>query len=105
MKIKWVVEPAPTGRYRSFAHRNWPHGELDGEYAFKIRCEDNYTAKRARGEQPHAPLKVTVADRSKCAKGWDVRTLKGEFATLLEAKAAAQAFADKYPHIFKNIEA
>lgn len=106
-KIKWKVQDAPTGPYRSFGHWGWPVGTVDGEHAFSIHCKDAYTPARARGEQPHAPLTLHVADRRdayKDGKGaWVLRKMKGEFASLLEAKLAAQLFLDAQPDVFKVV--
>ncbi len=104
-KIKWKVSGAPTGHYRSFMARSWPSGYINGDqYAFAFRCEDDYTPARARGEQPHAPIKVTICDyRQSMQNGqgaWKVRTLVGEHATLEAAKAAAQTFLDAHPEFF-----
>ena len=104
MKIVWRVDPEWTGEYRSFRHRNWPSGEVNGDIALSIRCttSDDYTPKRARGEQSHGPLTVRVTDRRHPTIGgraWLWRTLRGEFATLAEAKNAGANFLAAHPEI------
>lgn len=97
MKIKWKVDPAPTGLYRSFAHRGWPTAEFaNGDNAALIRCDDDYTPKRAKGEQPHAPLTVCVYDyRGASAmkhSKWLRMVLVKKFSSLADAKKAVAAF-------------
>jgi hypothetical protein len=95
MKLKWRVDPPPTGRYRSFAHRGWPTANFSGadKIAVQIRCDDPYIpAKVKTGD--HKPLCVYIAEwfdpaerGTRAAFEW--RKLTTEFATLKEAKAAA----------------
>lgn len=104
MKMKWKVEPEPTGRYRSFSHRGWPSATYpNGDFAGSIRCEDDYSGKRAKGLIPHKPLKVYVKVRCKTEEDvkkygtFQTRRLLGEFATLPEAKAALERWCTLYP--------
>lgn len=91
-QIKWKAGTQPTGRFRSFDRWEWPCGFVHTEFAIWITCEDPYLPARARGEVPHAPLIV----RLRLADGKRVR-LKAEFATLDEAKRAAQQWVDENP--------
>ncbi len=105
--IIWKPDPPPAGRYRSFFKRGWPTGWSNDEHAHPIvtfTCADEYLFARAKVGN-HAPLKIRVALRNdeavreKCgAFTW--RTLKGEWATLAEAKAAATAFYVMHPEMF-----
>jgi hypothetical protein len=98
IKFVWRVDPPPTGQFRSFERRAWPSAEVNGNPALRIECEanDGYTPARARGEEPHGLLSVRVADyRNGEQFRW--RTLKQDFSTLSEAKAAGEAFLRKYP--------
>jgi hypothetical protein len=46
VKLKWYVQSAPTGRYRSFARRGFPsasYANLPQECAaVSLHCEDDY---------------------------------------------------------------
>lgn len=103
MKLKWKVDPLPTGKFRSFQTRGWPSAVHAGteHMAARIDCDDAYKpAKVKTGE--HRPLRVRItewfdpAERgTRAAFEW--RTLAGEFATLKEAKAAAQQALNERP--------
>lgn len=96
-KLTWRVGTKPTGRYRSFEHRSWPRAEWpSGECAANIYCEDDYTAPRARREQPHAPLRVNVAVYDETGK-WRWATLKGRPPNLDEAKQLVNKFFTLFP--------
>lgn len=105
MKIKWIVQPAPTGRYRSFERRGWPKGESEnGDPVARIECGDAYAPKRVKTGD-HAPLRVgfafATAPEELATKGtFTWQYLKARFATLSEAKAAAQEFYERYPEKF-----
>ena len=106
MKIVWRVDPEPTGFHRTFGRRNWPSGEVNGEFSLSIRCttHDDYTPARARGTQPHGPLIVLVTDRRHPTSGggaWRWRKILGEFATLAEAKNAGAKFLNAHPEILE----
>ena len=101
--LRWRVDPVPTGRYRSFQTRGWPTGEYpDGRAAASLHCDDEYTPARARGEQPHGPIKVRVAqwfspeERGERA-AFEWRTVKRRAATLEEAKALAVRVLRQHP--------
>lgn len=102
IKLKWKVASVPTGRYRSFEYRGWPDATYaDGKPAVQIRCKDDYTAQRAKGEDEHAELTVYIADHHPKAEWKDRgaftwRTLKARYKTLAEAKEAAQAFINQF---------
>lgn len=91
-KITWKVAAEPTGRYRSFEKRGWPHAYWpdDVPCAF-IQCNDNYTGPRARGEQPHAELVIWVSLSFEDGSFVN-RRLKARAATLAEAKELVQKF-------------
>jgi hypothetical protein len=104
-EIKWRVSEAPTGNYRSFAKRDWPAADYNDSQltpAAMITCNDSYCPADVKAGK-HAPLKVWIADHSLAVKNdpevgsWKWRTLKGEFATLAEAKAAAANVLKKNP--------
>ena len=99
-KIAWRVQPKPTGAYRSFRKRGWPYGykgNENGPLLFTFHCEDEYTPARARGQQPHAPIRVRVAMLPTEADGDDPgafvwKQLNRTFDTYRHAKQAAEKF-------------
>lgn len=89
MKIKWRSQPAPTGRYRSFEKRGWPHAEYEnGKIAASIECEDEYIASNVKTGS-HGLLTVRVADYS--VTPWQWRKVKVKFETVEQAKAAVSS--------------
>jgi hypothetical protein len=90
-KLKWVVSPAPTGEYRSFQHRPWPHGEFNGEWMVLIWCKDKYVPANVRSGN-HGELTIAVTDRRHVGGAFVWRTIKRRANTLDEAKKIAQAF-------------
>lgn len=101
VKLKWTVQPASTGRYRSFEKRGWPHAHYaDGSAAAYISCEQAYRPDIAKSGE-HGELTVRVAEypavRAPGAQAFHWRTIKARFATLEAAKAAAQRFIDQRP--------
>lgn len=98
MRLKWKVGEAPTGPYRSFHKRSWPSAyHANGWLAASISCEDPYEPSRAK-TGAHAPLTVWVFDYSLGEierKRWRVR---GNFATLEDAKNAAALCLQNHPH-------
>lgn len=98
-KIKWTAAYAPTGAYRSFVQRGWPHASYANERrdpCGDIRCADEYVPARVRSGQ-HAPLTLRVADHS--VKPWKWITLTGTHPTLPEAKAALDAYLASNPGV------
>lgn len=103
-ELAWRVAPEPVGRYRSFERRAWPYAVWRGteEPAASISCADAYTPARARGDEPHALLRVSVADWSAraqdpCAAAFTWRLLRRPCATLAEAKALAERALRQHP--------
>jgi len=104
-KIRWKVEAAPTGQYRSFERRGWPGASYaSGDAAVMIRCEDDYVPSLVR-EGKHAPLSVyvshwSVTPEEKAKRGGFVwRKLKSTYPTLKEAQAAAAKVIDEHPEL------
>jgi hypothetical protein len=104
-KIRWKVDPAPVGQYRSFERRRWPSAEYaNGDVAMRIECEDDYVPSLAKGGK-HAPLIVYAADwnvkpEERGKKGAFVwRKLKSAFPTLADARAAAAKVIDEHPEL------
>lgn len=100
VKLVWRVEPAPTGRYRSFQHRGWPtayyKGDAEQPAAF-LTCEDEYTPPRAR-EGQHQPITITLLHHNDSkSKPWGRYRMKAQAETLDAAKATVQRFLDEHP--------
>lgn len=94
IKLKWKVEPAPIGPYRSFEERAWPTAYYsNGEFAGYIHCVDEYRPAQVRTGE-HAELEVWVNRYDN--PGPNVR-LKARFKTLAEAKQGLLDFVIKYP--------
>ena len=104
MKLKWKVQAAPTGRYRSFSSRGWPMADLpSGDCAVALYCKDDYCPMNVRSGH-HAEIKICVADyRTKEGEGtFNWRTLKPHAKTLEQAKTLAQEFVDTHPEVFTH---
>lgn len=104
MKIKWKVQEAPTGPYKSFHRRGWPLANFeDGSYAATLHCDDYYAPSRVRNGV-HSPIKVTVAlhGRKEEGKGLITAQLKQTAETLGEAKSMVREFYKKYPEHMPN---
>ena len=93
--LHWQAGAVPTGRYRSFDKRLWPHAHYgkDGPLAAMITCDDAYTPTRGRGVVAHAPLRVVLHNYSDNTRP----ALKARFATLQEAKDATFKFLTAHP--------
>ena len=101
-KLKWKVEAAPTGKYRSFSTRGWPHANYPGDRGHLagtiINTENqNYSAYMVKNNT-HAPLKVVVYDYSLGVQQRKYVTSKATFATVDEAKAALLRIIEQNPH-------
>ncbi len=99
LKLKWKVDPIPTGPFASFQQRGWPTAYYPGKDekpAARIDCSDSYVPTNARAGQ-HDELKVGIADYT--VTPWKWRTLKQRCKTLSEAKRLALHFLTKYPEL------
>lgn len=100
IKLKWKVQPEPTGRWRSFENRGWPMATFpNGTMAARIDCGDDYKPANVR-EGKHGELTLYLADysdRGPGASAWKwVRVIK-TFKTVAEAKEAAVKLYEKFP--------
>lgn len=95
---KWRVTEKPSGPFGSMQHRNWPYAEYGQteRIAAMIGCLDSYSAPTAKSKD-HAPLTVHIADHAQTPRQW--RKMKRTFATLDEAKKAAEAFLAAHPEL------
>jgi hypothetical protein len=99
MKIKWKVSDIPTGRYRSFEKRAWPHAYYNDKNESPmamILCEDAYIPSEIK-EGNHALLDLYVADHS--IKPWKWRKTVRQFKTLKEAKAGLLRILKSNPEL------
>ena len=107
MKIKWKIEPKPTGKYASFEHRGWPSAVDEKErpiaYILSTIGEDYYPSLVKTGS--NAPLFVRVAIYSISINSFEWKRLKGTFETLQQAKDAFKNFAETHPDYFINKKA
>jgi hypothetical protein len=102
LKIRWRVSPAPTGRFKSFQPRGWPHAEYPcGKAAGFIAVQggmlsDSYNGVNAK--RTDLSLQVYVAEWSNSGNpddaAWNNRRLKARFKTLQEAKEALSRFLE-----------
>ena len=99
-KIKWKVAEAPTGRYRSFFSRDWPHAYYEnGDSCAFIKCDDSYRPADAKSGN-HSELKLYIADWSISTK--EHKTFKWKVAvrrpaTVAEAKVLLNELLEKFP--------
>lgn len=99
IKLKWKVEPIPTGRYSSFETRGWPSASWPcGALAAMIYCQNEYVPRHlASGE--HGPLTVKLCHHNHpdTPNSWKLFTLKVRPKLLSEAKELVQKFYETHP--------
>jgi len=99
-KLVWRVQPAPTGKYRSFQKRGWPTACYKGTEtpAAFLWCEDDYHPARVR-EGQHREITITVLHHNhpENPRSWKQFALKAKSETLEGAKMLAQQFLDVHP--------
>ena len=106
MKLFWEVQPAPTGRYRSFERRGWPKAYVEktkDTIAVALYCEHAYVPSLVK-EGKHPEIAVHVAVYNDKFIGFDWKRLKKRAATLEEAKKLAEEFFSRNPELLKNKE-
>lgn len=81
--VKWEVQPAPVGRYKSFRRRGWPNGHSPCNMFFSIQCKDDYIPHKVKSGE-HAVLKLSIRDDS--IRSSKFRTFFKEFANITELK-------------------
>jgi hypothetical protein len=98
VKIKWEVEPPPSGKWRSFERRGWPSAVFRTEKEHRaaiIHCADEYVpAKVKTGD--HAKLAVSIADWRDGHKGEWLKMIP-RFSTLKQAKEFIAETYAKFP--------
>lgn len=101
-KIYWRVSPAATGPYKSFQNRSWPTGWNDRKESHAIAHiigQEDYAPRRVKAGD-YKPLRVAMAIKKEESFVWC--RLKAEFKTIDEAKAAAAAFYNAHPEMFRG---
>jgi hypothetical protein len=116
LKLKWRVDPKPTGRYASFQTRGWPSADVNGAAAAMLTSSESYQPRYGREDSPRDfvgdPLTIGVRvadwtnwnlgpkkDAAKAAFSW--RTLKLRYSNIADAKAAAQRVLEQHPEFLK----
>jgi hypothetical protein len=102
IKLKWHVQPAPTGHYRSFESRGFP----DADYAnlpkalaaVSLSCKDEYIPSDVKIGK-HSEITIHIAFWHEDKKGFDWKQLKSKAKTLKEAKEIAENFINAYPQV------
>lgn len=103
MKLKWRVQPAPTGRYRAFESRGWPmasYAHDDYFAAASLDCDDDYEPRKVKtGDHKAITIRVakwyTHEERgTRAAFEWYRLNKKAE--TLKEAKELAAKFIETH---------
>jgi len=100
VKIKWEVNPAPTGRFRSFQRRGWPVGMLTTNQRVLLSCEDDYVPAKVKAGD-HRPIKISVDIANPLTGATSLVDLKKQAATMTDAKAIAADFFDRNPQYIK----
>lgn len=92
IKLKWRVQPAPTGKWRSFSKRGWPSAEYDnGQMAITLICDDAYVpAKVKTGDHREITVRIAKYDGQRFTWHNIIKRAK----TLEEAKEIAQFAID-----------
>lgn len=106
MKPKWKVQPAPTGRYKSFEKRGWPSLEFaDGRVVGYIysTAKESYVPRRVI-DGTHAPLKFIMYDYSEGAQKRKSLRSKREFTSLDDAKRALEACVAANPDFIQKAQ-
>ena len=98
MKIKWNVEPPPTGKFRSFAFRGWPYATVGDRILARLHCDTPYHAQTVRNGE-HGPLTVYIRSYSS-GKAKDYK-FKEKAKTLAEAKEMVVKYVEKNGLDFK----
>ena len=98
MKYKWKVDPNPTGRYRSFERRGFPHAYYNDEHespaAFIGSDEDwEYVPKQTT----YKSLILRVADHSQTP--WKWRKIVKRYTTIQDAKDGFERILKQHPEL------
>ena len=98
--IYWRVDPAPTGRYRSFQKRRWPTAYYKGsdKPAFFIECPESYEpSKVTSGEHAGLTLVACHHNHPNAGNSWARLKFTSPFVTLAACKEAAEQALCEHP--------
>lgn len=95
MKLKWKVQPTPTGRYHSFNRRGWPEAFLHDQLIAAFECVDDYYPPSVKAGH-HQELKVRIYNYTEGPQKRSTHYLKQRAKTLEEGKLLVAAFFEKY---------
>lgn len=102
VKLKWYVQPAPTGRYRSFAPRGFPSADyknLSRPYAaVLLHCKDDYIPSSVKIGK-HSEITIRIAIWEEQGRGFDWVKLEQTAKTVSEAKQIAEDFINNNPSV------
>lgn len=103
-KLKWRVDPAPTGQFRSFQSRAWPSADYpNGDFAACIISTDKEDYKGFHAKATGLHLKVKVAKWLKTpddqAGSFKLLVSKAEYSSIAEAKEAVNKILEKNPEL------
>ena len=102
VKLKWYVQPAPTGLYRSFERRGFPsadYASLPRECAaVKLLCADEYIPSDVKLGK-HSEITIRIAFWHEDKQGFEWKTLRTKAKTLKEAKQYAEDFINTFPQV------
>lgn len=100
IKLKWYVQPAPTGRYRSFERRAFPSADYIGFpralAAASLHCKDDYVPADVKVGN-HAEITIRVAMWNKETNGFNWVKIEQKAKTVKEAKQVAEDFINSNP--------
>lgn len=109
MKLKWYVDPEPTGRYRSFQRRGWPtcySGNPDKEDCELLAAIVSLDHHGYEGHYARATnLRLKVRIHFKVAGEDRTGLSKEEFSSIAEAKAWLKAFYKNNPKFYPTKDA
>lgn len=93
IKLKWKVQPAPTGLYRTFSNRPWPWAYFDKENDFVAARIDHvdredYSAYRAKSDSQRLIVTAAVYVDG----NWRWQRIKKVAKSYAEAKEIANEF-------------
>lgn len=101
IKIKWLVQPKPTGRYKSFAKRGWPQAWYGEDLVAAIHADEDYRPAIAGGLLCPA-LRVVVYDYRRGAQLRKSAQLKNRACSVDDAKRLVASFYKAHPDWLPN---
>lgn len=94
-KLKWRVDPKPTGQYRSFHRRGWPTADVGEHTVARVSADQEYIPSNVK-RGIHGLITVHLLIRTPTTKPRWVR-LKERAMSLTVAKELAQDWFNRNP--------